>query len=158
MSKRGVTLAVGSDHAGVEVRRAVVNFLKKQGFSVIEVGPSTPDEKTDYPDQALEVACMVAEGRAERGILICGTGIGMSIAANKVSGVRAALVVNEFMAEFAVKHNNANVITLPGRIIAPYYGVELVRVWLASSFEGGRHMRRIEKIDAIEKEQLRKNS
>ncbi len=154
--RKVMRIAVGSDHAGVAIRQAVVESLRAEGHEVEEYGPSSSTHRTDYPDEAAVVAARVSRGEIDRGVLICGTGIGMSIVANKFHGVRAALVVNEFMAEYAVRHNNANVLVLPGRILCPEYAVRLVKVWLAASFDSGRHLQRIEKIEKIEAQNFKK--
>ena len=151
-------ICVGSDHAGVKIKKAVVEYLREKGIEVEEFGPSDEREKVDYPDIAREVAQRVSRGDAERGVLICGTGIGMSITANKFPGVRAALVLNEFMAEFSARHNGANIIVFPGRVLAPHYSLRLLDIWLYSPFDGGRHERRVEKIKAIEEEIIKKLS
>lgn len=139
---------VGSDHAAITLRRAVVAALRADGVEVVELGPSE-GERVDYPDTALAVAEAVRDGRAEVGVLCCGTGIGMSIAANKVRGVRAALVHDPVTARLAAEHNRANVLCLGGRLLAPEYGVELVAAWRAATFEA-RHQHRLDKIARIE--------
>lgn len=141
-------LSVGSDHAAVETRRAVVEHLRAAGHEVHEVGPS-PGERVDYPDQARAVAEAVAGGDSQRGVLICGTGIGMSIAANKVRGIRAALVHDVTTARLAAQHNDANVLCFGGRLVAAPLGLELVDVWLASQFEE-RHAPRLAKVSGME--------
>ncbi len=141
-------LSVGSDHAAVETRRAVVEHLRAAGHEVREVGPS-PGERVDYPDQARAVAEDVARGASQRGVLICGTGIGMSIAANKVPGIRAALVHDVTTARLAAQHNDANVLCFGGRLVAAPLGLELVDVWLATPFEE-RHAPRLAKVRRME--------
>ena len=131
---------VGSDHAAVGLRRAVVSHLRERGFDVREVGPAE-GERVDYPDQAAEVARAVAAGDAERGVLVCGTGIGVSIAANKVPGIRAALVHDVTTARLASQHNRANVLCLGGRLLAEPFALELVDAWLNTPFES-RHQHR----------------
>lgn len=142
------TLAIGSDHAAITLRRALVEHLRERGFTVTELGPGD-GEKSDYPDQAGVVARAVVRGDVERGILCCGTGIGMSIAANKVAGARAALVHDPVTARLAAQHNRANVLCMGGRLLAPEYGCELADVWLDTAFEA-RHQVRIDKIAALE--------
>ncbi|MCC6623092.1 MAG: RpiB/LacA/LacB family sugar-phosphate isomerase [Deltaproteobacteria bacterium] len=139
---------VGSDHAAITLRRAVASALRADGVEVVEIGPGE-GERADYPDAAREVAEAVRDGRAEAGVLCCGTGIGMSIAANKVRGVRAALVHDPVTARLAAEHNRANVLCLGGRLLAPEYGVELVRIWRATTFEA-RHQVRLDKIARLE--------
>jgi len=140
--------AVGSDHAAVGLRRTIVDHLRGLGHEASEVGPAE-GERVDYPDQAAYVAQQVAQGEAERGILVCGTGIGMSIAANKVHGIRAALVHDPITAALAAQHNNANVLCLGGRLMAPEYALSLVDAWLETPFEE-RHQHRLDKITTLE--------
>lgn len=141
-------IRVGSDHAAIAMRQAVVRHLREGGFEVSEVGPA-PGERSDYPDAAADVARAVAEGRADRGVLVCGTGIGMSIAANKIPGVRAALVHDPITARLAAEHNGAQVLCFGGRLLAVEYALELVDVWLRTEFEA-RHQARLDKITALE--------
>jgi ribose 5-phosphate isomerase B len=143
-------LAIGSDHGGLDVKTALKNYLAQRGSAVADVGTDNHDS-VDYPAFGLKVAEMVAGGTAERGILICGTGIGMSIAANKVPGIRAALVTDPFMARMAREHNNANILVLGGRVVNEQQARELVGAWLNASFEGGRHQGRLDLISDIEK-------
>jgi ribose 5-phosphate isomerase B len=142
---------VGSDHAGVSMRRTVVNHLRSLGHDVAEVGPSD-GEKSDYPDLARTVSETVAR-KGGLGVLICGTGIGVSIAANKVAGVRAALVHDPVTARLAREHNDANVLCLGARLLAEPYAVALVDAWLGASFEA-RHQGRLDKIAALERSTL----
>lgn len=141
-------LAVGSDHAAIALRRAIVAHLAQRGCDVIEVGPE-PGEKSDYPDQARTVAEAVVRGEVDLGVLCCGTGIGVSIAANKVDGIRAALVHDPVTARLAAMHNAANVLCLGGRLLAPEYAAELVDAWLDTPFEA-RHQGRLDLITALE--------
>lgn len=143
------TVAVGWDHAGRPLRDAVVETLRHEGWDVVEHGPQG-DEAVDYPDVAAHVAHAVAAGRAAFGVLMCGTGIGMSIAANKVRGVRAALCHDPYSARMARAHNDANLLTLGGRVIGPGMAAEVVRAFAQGRFEGGRHGRRVEKIAHME--------
>jgi ribose 5-phosphate isomerase B len=145
---------VGSDHGGLELKQAVLELLQKRGQEVEDCG-TNGSASVDYPDFGALVATAVSSGEAEAGVLICGTGIGMSIIANKYPGVRAALVHDEFTAQMAKEHNNANILILGGRILDLEQGVKLVNVWLDSRFEGGRHQGRLDKIAAAE-ERLRK--
>jgi ribose 5-phosphate isomerase B len=140
-------LAVGCDHAGLVLRNAVMAELASRDIEVIDCGTSDPGS-VDYPDFGARVAGMVSRGEANRGVLMCGTGIGMSMVANRFPGVRAAVVHDEFTAEMSRRHNDANVICLGGRTLAPAVAGKLVRIWLETQFEGGRHARRVEKIDA----------
>ena len=142
-------IAIGCDHAGVELKQTIVTLLAGAGHTVDDVGTHS-GESVDYPDFASQVAGRVAGGEAERGVLICGTGIGMSMVANKFPGVRAAVVTNAFTAEATRRHNDANVLCLGARVIDPEEGPDLVRIFLATAFEGGRHERRVDKIDAFD--------
>ena len=143
-------IAIGSDHAGFELKGFLIPMLKEMGHEPIDVGAYVLDENDDYPDFAVAVANMVRKGEAERGIVICGTGIGSSIAANKVKGIRAALCHDMFTARLSREHNDANVLALGGRVIGKELAMEIVRVWLESKFSGGRHKRRLDKIREIE--------
>ena len=142
-------VAIASDHAAVDGKKIVCDILADVGVTVVDHGP-TSEDSVDYPDFAAKVAGDVAEGRVERGILLCGTGIGMSMAANKFSGVRAALVHDVTTAKMSRLHNDANVLVLGGGILGPRLIAEIVPVWLETDFEGGRHSRRVEKIHALE--------
>ncbi|MEI6213557.1 MAG: ribose 5-phosphate isomerase B [Desulfuromonadales bacterium] len=142
-------IVIGSDHGGLILKTAVIGYLKRRGVEVSDAGTHT-DASVDYPDFSLKVAEMVISGDAELGILICGTGIGMSIAANKIPGIRAALVTDVFMARMAREHNNANILVLGGRVLDGQIACDLVGAWLDSSFEGGRHQGRLDKISALE--------
>lgn len=141
---------VGADHAGFQLKEHVERFLSGLGHEVIDVG-TDGEESVDYPDFAEKVARAVASGEADRGVLVCGTGLGMAVAANKVPGVRAVQAADPEMARMARLHNDANVLTLPGRYIGPERASEVVTAFLETPFEGGRHQRRIEKIGELEK-------
>jgi ribose 5-phosphate isomerase B len=147
MSNKVIT---GSDHAGLALRAEVVKVAAAKGFEVEDLGPFS-GESVDYPDYAERVARAVAAGAARFGILVCGTGIGMSIAANKVKGVRAALCTTELEARMARAHNDANVLCLGERVVGSGLGAAIVDAFLATPFEAGRHARRVEKIAALEK-------
>jgi len=140
---------VGSDHAGFAAKQALVAALKKMGHSVTDAGTDGPDS-VDYPDFAVQVGRAVADAEAERGILICGTGIGMAMAANKIPGVRAAVVTNEFTAEMSRRHNDANVLAMGARVQSPEKMEELARIFLESPFDGGRHAGRVDKINKLD--------
>ncbi|WP_324669209.1 ribose 5-phosphate isomerase B [Geochorda subterranea] len=142
-------VAVGWDHAGRLLRDAVVETLREEGWVVEEHGPAEGGA-VDYPDVALEVARAVAAGRVAFGVLMCGTGIGMSIAANKVRGVRAALCHDPYSARMARAHNDANLLAIGGRVVGPAVAAEVVRAFARGSFEGGRHARRVDKIARME--------
>ncbi len=142
-------IAIGSDHRGFRLKEHLKTFLSSRGFEVLDFGTHS-EESFDYPDAAIPVGEAVTSGRADFGILICMTGIGMSIAANKVKGVRAALVTAVEFAELSRKHNNANVICLQGGYVDFKDAEEFVLRFLTTDFEGGRHLRRIKKIEAYE--------
>lgn len=143
-------LAIGSDHGGFALKKEIMQHLDERGIAYKDFGTYS-EESCDYPDIAEPVARAVAAGECERGILICGTGIGMSIAANKVDGIRAALCGDCFSAEFTRRHNDANILTLGARVVGPGLALKIVDTYLDTAFEGGRHARRIAKIADIEK-------
>ena len=143
---------LGSDHAGYELKEQVRDVLHDLGHDVIDIGPYS-EESVDYPDYAERVGRAVASGEAPFGVLICGTGLGMAIAANKVPGVRAIQASDPEMARMARLHNNANILTLPGRYIDKEQAAEVLSVFLSTEFEGGRHQRRVDKIGALEQSQ-----
>ncbi len=142
-------IAIGCDHRGLGLKQAITNFLKEMGLEYQDFGcyDASP---VDYPDIAGEVGKAVARGEFDRGILICSTGIGMSIAANKVPGIRAALCHNSFTVSCARKHNDANLLCLGADVVALNLAREIVKIYLSTDFEGGRHARRVEKLRAIE--------
>ncbi|MBL8024497.1 MAG: ribose 5-phosphate isomerase B [Elusimicrobia bacterium] len=142
-------LWVGSDHGGFKSKEKLVGVLRQEGHTVTDIGTFS-EESMDYPDIAKLVCLAVTGKKADRGILLCGTGIGMSIAANKMKGIRAAVVWNKPTASLAARHNKANVLCLGGRVLKPSTLIELARVWIRSPFERGRHVRRISKITALE--------
>ncbi|MEM9186286.1 MAG: ribose 5-phosphate isomerase B [Planctomycetota bacterium] len=142
-------IAVGSDHRGYHLKEKIVAFLKDAGHTVDDAG-ATGDESVDYPDYASIVAKRVSEGDLDRGVLICGTGIGMAIAANKFPGVRAAPCNDEVTAEISRRHNDLNVLCLSADLLSPRAVEQMVDVWVNTEFEGGRHARRLEKISTIE--------
>ena len=144
-------IVVGSDHGGLQVKDAVIALLKGRGHEVVDAG-TNGSASVDYPDFGEKVAGMVSRGAADQGVLVCGTGIGMSIVANKFHGIRAALVTDEFMARMSREHNNANILVLGGRIVTPETAEQLVAAWLDATFEGGRHQARLDKIASLEKE------
>ena len=146
-------IVLGADHAGYELKDKIKQHLQQQGVDVRDEGTSSPDS-VDYPDYARLVAHDVAEQRADLGILVCGSGIGMAIAANKVDGIRAANVSTEYEAQMSREHNNANVLALGARIVGADEAFRIVDKWLSAQFAGGRHERRVEKIIAIEKEEV----
>jgi ribose 5-phosphate isomerase B len=144
-----VRIAVGSDHRGLQLKGAVVDALRAQGHDVEDVG-ACENGAVDYPDIAAIVGKQVSQGEAERGILICGTGIGMSIAANKFPGVRAAPCHDELTAEMSRRHNDLNVLCLSADMLGARLVDRLVDLWIKTEFEGGRHLRRVEKIGDLE--------
>ena len=142
-------VAVGCDHGGFVLKDAVVQTLKDLGAQVEDMGTFS-EESVDYPVYAKKVADAVTSGECDAGVLMCGTGIGISIAANKVKGIRCAVVTNEFMAEMTKRHNDANVIALGGRVINGEQAKAIVKAWYCAKFEGGRHQKRIDMITEIE--------
>ena len=144
----------GSDHAGLHLRAEAVKAARESGHEIEDLGPAGTDS-VDYPDYAAKVAHAVAEGRARFGVLVCGTGIGMCISANKVHGIRAASCGSEFEARMARAHNDANVLCLGERVVGAGLGASIVKAFLEAKFEGGRHERRVQKIAALEKQEPR---
>ncbi|MEG6569991.1 ribose 5-phosphate isomerase B [Thermoanaerobacterium thermosaccharolyticum] len=143
-------IAIGSDHGGYELKKAIKKHLDEKGIEYKDFGTFS-EESVDYPDFALKVAEAVASGQFEKGILLCGTGVGISIAANKVPGIRAANVSDAFSARYSKEHNNANVLCMGGRVVGPGLAAILVDEWLNAEFQGGRHQKRLDKITEIEK-------
>ncbi len=143
-------IAIGSDHRGYEAKERIKAVIEGLGHTVLDRGAESR-ESCDYPDLAFAVAGDVAEGRADRGILLCGTGLGMSIAANKVAGVRAALCHDELTTQLARRHNDANILCLPADLVGDALMRSMVETWLETDFEGGRHERRVNKIREYEK-------
>lgn len=146
-------IAIGCDHGGLHLKQEIKELLSTLGHEVEDFGTHST-ESCDYPDIAEPVAHAVVDGAADRGILICGTGIGIGIAANKIAGVRAALCHDTFSAHASREHNNANILTMGERVIGPGLAKDIVTIWLNTEFEGGRHARharRVEKISALEK-------
>ncbi len=142
-------IAVGSDHAGFALKEKIKEKLRQEGYEVQDFGTNST-ESMDYPDTATPLAAAVAAGVFEKGILVCGSGIGMSITANKQKGIRAALCHNLFTAQSSREHNDANVLCLGERILEPDLALQMVDIWLKTPFAGGRHQRRIDKITAFE--------
>ena len=142
-------ILLGSDHGGLELKDAIAAFLTERGIAFEDCGTFDSDS-VDYPDYAAKVAGAVSRGEAESGILFCGTGIGISIAANKFPNVRAALATDTFMAQMAKEHNNANILVLGGRTTSTEKGRDIVAAWLDATFAGGRHQARLDKITALE--------
>ncbi|ACV23166.1 Ribose-5-phosphate isomerase B [Slackia heliotrinireducens] len=142
-------LSIASDHAGFEQKELLRAYLESAGHEVIDRGPNS-DDRVDYPDYAVPVANDVADGTVERGVLVCGTGIGMALAADKVAGVRAANIITPQFAALCREHNDANVITLSGRFVDVDTNKEILDVFLTTEFGGGRHAGRVEKIMALD--------
>jgi ribose 5-phosphate isomerase B len=142
-------IPIASDHAGYELKAKLATVLAELGYEVEDLGTSSP-ASTDYPDYAHPVAERVARGDAARGVLLCGTGLGMSYAANRHRGVRAAVAWAPDIAKLAREHNDANVLVLPARFVSDEDGIAILKAWLATPFEGGRHQRRVDKIEPEE--------
>ena len=142
-------IAVSTDHRGADVYQRIIDLVRQSGHELADA-PTCHTNSCDYPDMAYGVSTAVAEGRADRGILVCGSGIGMSISANKVPGVRAALCHDDLTAEMSRRHNNANVLCMSADLLGLPLIEKIVSVWLDTDFEGGRHARRVNKITAIE--------
>ncbi|MHB9003248.1 MAG: ribose 5-phosphate isomerase B [Coriobacteriia bacterium] len=144
-------VAIGSDHAGYDQKERLKAHMAQAGYEIVDVGAGSSEVSVDYPDYAEQVARAVAAGTADRGVLVCGTGIGMAMAANKVDGVRAANVTDPQFAKLAREHNDANVVAVSGRFVSEETNVEIVDAFLGTDFEGERHQRRIDKINGLEK-------
>lgn len=145
-------VAIGSDHAGFEQKQQLARYLRERGVEVLDVGPSD-EQSVDYPDFAAAVGHAVADGAAEAGVLVCGTGIGMAIAANKIPGVRAVNIVIPSFAKLAREHNDANVLTLSGRFVSLEENIVILDEFLSTDFGGDRHSHRVDKISALEKDE-----
>lgn len=143
-------IALGSDHAGFALKEEIKHHLDQKGIEYKDYGCFSADP-VDYPDVAEAVALSIAQGHCQKGILVCGTGIGMSIAANKVPGIRAALCGDVFSAKASVQHNDANILTIGQRVTGPGLAMEIVEAWLEAEFLGGRHKQRVDKITALDK-------
>ncbi len=141
-------IALGADHAGFELKEKIKKFLQDAGHEVLDLGCYST-ESVDYPVYGAKVAKAVLQGEAERGILVCGTGLGMSMVANRFPGIRAALCHELFTARMSRLHNDANVLVLGGRVIGDVLALEMVKVFLETPFEGGRHLRRVNQIDEL---------
>ncbi|MDP8255384.1 MAG: ribose 5-phosphate isomerase B [Candidatus Alcyoniella australis] len=144
-------IAVAVDHGGYGLKKQVLQWLSAAGHEALDLGTDSP-ESVDYPDFAVRLAQVVANGECEHGILVCGTGIGMSITANRVAGVRAALCTDPYMARMSRAHNDANVLCMGERVVGPGLARAIVEAFLEQPFEGGRHARRVEKIMALDRE------
>lgn len=144
-------VALGCDHGGFLLKEAIKNYLKKEKIDYVDFGTDKGEVSVDYPKYAYLVANEVANGRSEKGILCCGTGIGISIAANKICGIRAAVCHDEFSAEMTRRHNNANILCLGGRVIDADKAISLAKIFLNTDFDKGRHQLRVSQIEQIEK-------
>jgi len=144
-----VKVSLGSDHAGLRLKNAIAAFLAKEGHEVIDCG-TEGEASCDYPEFALRAARSVQSGESDRGILVCATGVGMSICANKLKGIRASLCNDLYTARFSRLHNDANVLCLGERVIGPGLALEIVGLWMRTPFEGGRHQRRLDLIRDME--------
>lgn len=142
-------IAIGCDHGGLGIKNAIVEYFKTAGVEYKDFGTYTPDS-VDYPEYAYKVATAVANGECEKGIICCGTGIGVAIVANKVKGIRAATVTNEFCAEMTRRHNDSNIVTMGGRVIDEATAVRLAEIFINTPFDGDRHTKRVDMITAIE--------
>ena len=142
-------IAIGCDHGGFVLKESVIDFLNNAGFEVIDCGTYS-DASVDYPIYGEKVARLVAKGECEKGIVMCGTGIGISIAANKVNGIRCALCHDEYTAKMTAMHNNSNVLAMGGRVVTPEMAIKIVKTWLDTPFEGGRHINRVNMFTEIE--------
>jgi ribose 5-phosphate isomerase B len=148
-----VNVAVAFDHRGVNLRACILELLREDGHEVVDLGTDTDAQRVDYPDKARELGAAVLDGRAERGILVCGSGVGASVAACKIAGIRAAICHDVYSAHQGVEHDDMNVICLGSEVIGPSLAAELVRAFLGARFDGGeRYVARLEKVAAMEKE------
>ena len=141
-------IGIGSDHGGYELKESIKEYLSQLGVEFVDYGTNSL-ESVDYPDFGKKVADAVLEKQVDRGILICGTGIGISITANRIQGIRCALCTDTFSARMSREHNNANILALGGRVVGTGLALDIVKIFLDTEFEGGRHERRINKIDEI---------
>ncbi|MBI5183060.1 MAG: ribose 5-phosphate isomerase B [Nitrospinae bacterium] len=141
-------IAISADHGGFGLKEDIKRFLKEDGYNCIDLGTDSEDS-VDYPDYGVKIAHAILNGEVDRGILICGTGIGMSIVVNRFSGIRGALCHDVYTARMSREHNNSNVLILGGRVIGKGLAMEIVRTWIKTKFAGGRHQRRLDKIEEI---------
>ncbi|MBN2001612.1 ribose 5-phosphate isomerase B [candidate division KSB1 bacterium] len=143
-----MTIAIGSDHAGFKLKTDLIEYFQQHSIKYLDCG-TFDTNRVDYPDFALKVAEAVTDHRCEKGVMICGTGIGISITANKIAGIRAALCCSEYMAEMARKHNDANLLAMGGRTTSPELALKILETFLHTDFEGGRHQIRVDKIHSL---------
>ncbi len=144
------TIPIAADHAGFELKQKLIAQLEAMGYEAADLGTKDPGAADDYPDYAHPLAREISAGEAKRGILVCGSGIGMDIVANRYAGVRAALAWQPDIAALSRQHNDSNVLVLPSRFVSDEQGVEIMKAWLGADFEGGRHQRRVDKIETRE--------
>jgi ribose-5-phosphate isomerase (EC 5.3.1.6) len=145
-------IAIASDHGGLQLKKVIINYLKQSGYQITDFGTEN-EESVDYPDFAGKAAKAVAKGQCDKGIVICGTGIGVSITANKIKGIRCALVHDCFSAKATAQHNDTNMLAMGQRVIGEGLAIDIVHTWLTTAYEGGRHDLRIKKMMAYEEEQ-----
>lgn len=143
-------IVLAADHGGFHLKEEVKKYLEAKGIEIVDVGTFTP-ESVDYPDMAVKGCEKILSGECERGIFFCGTGVGISIAANKIKGIRACCCSDHFSAKYTRLHNDSNVLCMGGRVVGPGIACELADLFIETEFEGGRHARRVDKIMAIEK-------
>lgn len=148
-------IAIGSDHAGYDLKKEIISYLAEKGYKTKDFGTDCKDTSVDYPDFGLLVAEAIRRGECEKGIIVCGTGIGISISANKVPGIRAALCTNCYMARMSREHNDSNVLALGSRVLGTGLALDIVDTWLKTDFKEDRHKRRVDKITGIEKKFLK---
>jgi ribose 5-phosphate isomerase B len=151
MEEKQSPIVIGCDHAAVALKEQIKSYLSDRGYTVCDVGTSG-ETSVDYPDYGIKVAEMISSGKFSRGVLLCGTGLGMSMVANRFSNVRAALCGDVFSAMMSRQHNDANVLVMGARVIGDILALEIVRTWLETPFEGGRHQRRLDKFNQLKKE------
>ncbi|MEC7785631.1 MAG: ribose 5-phosphate isomerase B [Nitrospinota bacterium] len=142
-------IAIASDHGGFDLKKNVISSLQNKGLEIEDLGPSNTDS-VDYPDYGIKIAHAILEQRVERGIVICGTGVGMSIVVNRFPGIRGTLCSDVYTAKMCREHNDSNILIMGGRVIGKDLALEIVGIWLKTNFEGGRHQRRLDKINKID--------
>jgi ribose 5-phosphate isomerase B len=147
-----VKIGLASDHGGFELKETIKNFLNEKGIEIVDYGTSNGNESVDYPDYAKKAVLGILKNEVDKAIIMCGTGIGISISANKFPGIRAALCWDSYTAKMSRLHNDANILAMGGRIIGPELAKEIVDTWLSYEFEGGRHKRRIDKLEELAKD------
>jgi ribose 5-phosphate isomerase B len=143
-------IGIASDHGGFDLKANIISFLRELGYELSDMGPENSDS-VDYPDYGIKIAQAITKNKVSRGIVICGTGIGMSIVVNRFSGIRGALCSDIFTAKLSREHNDSNILIMGGRVVDHNLAKEIVRVWLNTRFEGGRHLKRLDKISKLDK-------